>query len=473
MTNTSRNNSTRITSKILKRKRYLRRKQQKIRRTFIAIVSAIIIVIIAGIQFHNFNITHFSKNTTINGIDCSWLTAEDAYNKINEHLDSKIIVFLFNDNSYTFPGSSFNLELGSVNEIEQLLNKQKSEHKQLSFSFPEFSINLSNLSENLLSIPELCRENMFYPEDAYITLSEDNLLKIVPEVIGNYIDFKNAYDLAYDGLKSGQTTIDFSSIMVSKPDSTSEDLKPIVESINDILNTSITFNISENSSLTLDKSIMKDWIIIDDTTGNYSIDIDSNVTAFVDILSEKCSGNVVYFDFNATDFGLVKVPAKKISIDKNAEIEFIKSELGSGNSITHTPIYDISIEGTYVEVDLARQHVWYYIDGICILDTDCVTGTRNHHDTREGYFFLTSKEKDRILRGYNDNGTKYASPVDFWMPFDGGIGLHDASWRNSFGGDIYLTNGSHGCVNLPRWAAEIIYNNIDYSTPIIVYYSTK
>lgn len=124
MTNTSRNNSTRITSKSLKRKRYLRRKQQKIRRTFIAIVSAIIIVIIAGIQFHNFNITHFSKNTTINGIDCSWLTAEDAYNKINEHLDSKIIVFLFNDNSYTFPGSSFNLELGSVNEIEQFLNKQ-------------------------------------------------------------------------------------------------------------------------------------------------------------------------------------------------------------------------------------------------------------------------------------------------------------------------------------------------------------
>lgn len=130
MTNTSRNNSTRRTSQSLRRKRYLRRRKQKIRRTLIAIVLAIIIAVISGIQFHSFTITHFSKNTTINGIDCSWLTAEDAYNKINEHLDSKIIRFLFSDNSYTFPGSSFNLELGTVSEIEEFLNKQKNEDKQ-------------------------------------------------------------------------------------------------------------------------------------------------------------------------------------------------------------------------------------------------------------------------------------------------------------------------------------------------------
>ena len=57
------------------------------------------------------------------------------------------------------------------------------------------------------------------------------------------------------------------------------------------------------------------------------------------------------------------------------------------------------------------------------------------------------------------------------MPFNGGIGLHDASWRNSFGGDIYINNGSHGCINLPLEAAEKLYNIINSEMPIIVYKS--
>ena len=55
------------------------------------------------------------------------------------------------------------------------------------------------------------------------------------------------------------------------------------------------------------------------------------------------------------------------------------------------------------------------------------------------------------------------------MPFNGGIGLHDATWRSQFGGNIYVSNGSHGCVNLPYKVAEIIFNNIDGNMPIVCY----
>lgn len=98
---------------------------------------------------------------------------------------------------------------------------------------------------------------------------------------------------------------------------------------------------------------------------------------------------------------------------------------------------------------------------------------KSRHSRRVFYFFLTGKTRNAILRGWNDNGTRYASPVSFWMPFDGGIGLHDASWRTTFGGEIYIGNGSHGCVNLPKAAAEEIYNNITFDMPIIVYDSSK
>ena len=55
------------------------------------------------------------------------------------------------------------------------------------------------------------------------------------------------------------------------------------------------------------------------------------------------------------------------------------------------------------------------------------------------------------------------------MPFNGNIGIHDAGWRNKFGGNIYLTNGSHGCINSPPNLANTIFNNIDASTPVICY----
>lgn len=106
------------------------------------------------------------------------------------------------------------------------------------------------------------------------------------------------------------------------------------------------------------------------------------------------------------------------------------------------------------------------------MDTPCVTGNvRNGHSTPTGVFFLKNKNRKVYLEGYNDDGSKYSSFVEYWMRFNQGIGMHDASWRYNFGGNIYLTGGSHGCVNMPKDAAAITYENIDETMPIIVYQS--
>ena len=121
---------------------------------------------------------------------------------------------------------------------------------------------------------------------------------------------------------------------------------------------------------------------------------------------------------------------------------------------------------TYVEVDLSGQKVWLYKDGQLLVSTDCVTGTRGtEYATPGGVYRLYGKESPSILVGED-----YRTPVDFWMPFNGGIGLHDATWRSAFGGDIYLTNGSHGCVNLPYDAARQIYETISVGDPVVCYY---
>lgn len=85
--------------------------------------------------------------------------------------------------------------------------------------------------------------------------------------------------------------------------------------------------------------------------------------------------------------------------------------------------------------------------------------------TPEGVYGITYKERDATLKGAD-----YETPVSYWMPFNGSIGLHDAIWRNKFGSNFYKYAGSHGCINLPFYVAEEIYHEIEKGTPVICYY---
>lgn len=118
----------------------------------------------------------------------------------------------------------------------------------------------------------------------------------------------------------------------------------------------------------------------------------------------------------------------------------------------------------FVEVDISSQTVNFYIDNELYMTTPCVTGNGGIH-TRMGYFEIAYKAYDTYLKGPG-----YKSHVYYWMPFDQAIGLHDADgWRSEYGGDIYLTNGSHGCINMPYEAAETIYNNVSAGTKVLVH----
>ena len=125
-----------------------------------------------------------------------------------------------------------------------------------------------------------------------------------------------------------------------------------------------------------------------------------------------------------------------------------------------------------MEIDLNVQEVYFYRDGSCLWSSNCVSGNpAKNNRTITGVYSIQSKERNRTLRGPQaDNGTyAYTSFVSYWMPFCGGYGLHDASWRSSFGGSIYKRSGSHGCVNLPTWEAPELYDLISVGTPVIVF----
>lgn len=122
---------------------------------------------------------------------------------------------------------------------------------------------------------------------------------------------------------------------------------------------------------------------------------------------------------------------------------------------------------TFVLVDISDQTLWYYKKGKKVIKTDVVTGTRGVHDTPTGSFRVRSKQ-----RNINLTGPTWNSHVNYWMAFLGGsYGLHDASWRTSrqfSNHKTYMSNGSHGCVNMRPSVAAKLYANITIGTRVIV-----
>ncbi|WP_330398665.1 L,D-transpeptidase [Herbinix luporum] len=116
-------------------------------------------------------------------------------------------------------------------------------------------------------------------------------------------------------------------------------------------------------------------------------------------------------------------------------------------------------------MNISKQYLWFYKDGKLLSQGPVVTGNPNRGNaTVLGVYMVNYKQKEATLRGPG-----YEAKVKYWMPFFGNIGLHDAPWRSSFGRDIYLRNGTHGCVNAPLYLAKTIFENIDEGTPVIVY----
>lgn len=125
---------------------------------------------------------------------------------------------------------------------------------------------------------------------------------------------------------------------------------------------------------------------------------------------------------------------------------------------------------SYVEINLTAQHLFLYKNGQLIIDTDFVSGSlAGGNASPTGAYGITYTERNATLKGRNANGSSYATPVSYWMPFAGNVGMHDATWRSDFGGTIYKRSGSHGCINLPASAAKTIFENVAAGYPVLVY----
>ena len=355
----------------------------------------------------------------------------------------------------TIKGEDIDYKYMSTGEILQLLRKQKPYewikglYEQKSYTVDEnVGYNKTLLQEQLKSLNCAQAENQTEPENAYVAF-QNNAFVIVPETEGSKLNIKEAYKVLNAAVEANESAIDFSntpevyvSAAVTKDD---PELQAALEACNNYTKASITYTFGDQST-TLDGNTIKDWL-------------------------QATSGRTVYVSSSVYGW----------KIDQAAEAAQLSQEIQSGTQTTREPIYAQTanaygvndLGNTYIEVDLSEQHMYYYQDGADIFESDFVSGNMSYADrqTHAGIFTLYYKKSPDVLKG-GQKGTAnyYEQPVQYWMPFDGGIGFHDANWRDDFGGDIYLTSGSHGCINLPPENAAVLYDLIQYDVPIVCFY---
>lgn len=251
-----------------------------------------------------------------------------------------------------------------------------------------------------------------------------------------------------------------------------EDMNRTMNLYNSFCKAKVSLTFGETKE-TIDWTTLQDWLVIDGDEATIS---EEHVRDFVDQLAAKYNTLYLPREFTRHDGSTMTYESSDYGyqIDSEAETEQLLADLYSNTEIEREPVYaqrgykrngTDDICGTYVEVNLTEQHLWYYVDGKLVVESGIVSGLpRDGRETTTGVFAIPFKKSPEVLKGET-----WETKVTYWMPFYDGQGLHDASWQSSFGGNVYQTNGSHGCVNLPTDVAKTIYENLGEGTAIFLY----
>lgn len=464
-------------------------------KTLLGFGAIALVMLYAGMTY--FYTDHFFRRTSINGVDVSDMTAYEAEQAIADHVNQYTIRVASRNNApQVIRGSEIDYRYLSNGEVLGLLKKQKSWLwpfgilRGIRYKASEnVTFDKSLLRSQLKALECAKAENQVAPQDAYVTMVGDEFM-IVPESQGSELKVKEAYLALDEAVASSEESIDFSSdpevYAQAVLTADSPQIHNMLDAYNNYARASITYTFGDEK-VTLDGDTLKTWLDFDDK-GELITDsgvFQQHIADWVAQLSAEHDTAGTSRPFQATDGRTVYVwgTAYGWLIDAEGEAAQLAQDISSGAEVTREPVYAMRANSfgyndfgsTYIEVDMGNQHMYYYQNGEIIFDSDIVSGDITYEDraTPEGVYKLYFKQSPAVLRGAIQESTgkpEYETEVSFWMPFNGGIGFHDAEWQPYFGGDRYVGGGSHGCINLPYWAAQTLYDIIEYDVPIICFY---
>ena len=438
----------------------------------------------------------YAPNTWIHGVYCTGMTAEELNREMVSVMNvPEVVVVDANGEEYAYDLKDASLNYDFSEALTTSLNSQKTkgwmaeagsetilDPGEVVISYAE-----EKVSEWWNSLPIVKAEatqpilEMKYDDDEY---------KIISTLVG-HLDVKKGLSELVNAISSGVNLVNLKDAdcyydydMTDAQRETFETWKELKA----MEKCSLIYDMGAEQ-IQFDEKVMNKLIAKDekgnplkDENGSYYYDLE----AADEMIAELCERYHTYgkdreLQTSRESGDVVIVPGGNFGteIDVKAEQEFFREVLSDKMlrvlKSSHVPKYIHEtlvrglddIGGTYIEVDMTEQTIYFYKDGELMVTSGVVTGNlKTKHGTPEGVFCIQGKYKNRILRGPG-----YASFVRRWMPVYKGIGLHDANWRkkSEFGGETYKRNGSHGCVNMPDETTDIIFEQAEIGTPVLIF----
>ncbi len=456
----------------------------------LSIVLVLVVLLLMGVLYYMKaqNVTgRFPEQTYINGIDVSGMSASRAKAALADQAENYTLTISLRDGDMaTITSDDIGLTYVDNGDVDALLASY--DPYQWFFDnrrVDELSADTDTTMDEALALESIQALTCFsrYTAVADACLIVENKQYVVQEeVIGNQLDEEAAVTAIFDAVQAKQTSIDLEELrLYLAPEIYSDDatLLETAARLNGYLEACVTLDFGDDRIITINSSVILGWIA-EDEDGVLNLDYD----LAYDYVRTKIAYKIDTFGLThtvTTNSGyVVKLTGGDYGwcLARGSTTNTILAAVEAGLTTQVEPSWQYSaqnlgyddIGGTYIEISISEQMMWCYKDYEVIVETPIVTGnvSKGTNTPYGSVWAIDGMQKDAVLGTLDTMG--YSSPVSYWMPFTGNVGIHDADgWRNSYGGTIYLTNGSHGCVNTPLEAVEVIYNTVTVGTAVIVY----
>jgi len=448
-----------------------------VQKIIIAIASLVLIYLLISIYFTN----HFFFHTVINGVDLSLKSYKASEQIINNYINDYELQIIERDgDTEIITGREIGMHYNKNNSISKIYHMQRpflwigSFFKDYKYFVTDlYMYNKADLVKKINGLSCL-QKKVIEAKNVDFRYSNGSY-EIIKEEMGNKINKYKLSEAIKIHMLKGKTIVNLEENQCYEtPKYTINSAKTLkTRNLLELyISTKITYQFGSKSEI-LDGTIISRWLSVD---ANLDVIISkAAIKKYIKELSKKYDTVGTVRNFKTSNGKIVEVKGGLYGWKMNQEeeakalLEYIKL----GQVVEKEPAYiqtALSRDGdeignTYVEINITRQHLWFYKDGKLIVEGPVVTGNPNRgNSTALGIYMLNYKQNGATLKGPG-----YEAKVTYWMPFYGNMGIHDASWRYSFGGEIYKSRGTHGCVNAPYYLAKTIYENIKVGVPVICY----
>ena len=443
-----------------------------------------VILLAVYLGFAAFFSSHFYFHTTVGTVKCGGKTAEYVEKQNTQNAEDYLLtIYDRQENKYHLTGKDFSYEYVANGEEQEFLKKQNP------FLWPacifnqyEYQLGSSasydkaSLQKELEALDFMDTGNMEEPKDAYIKINDDGY-EVIPEELGTTIIPDSVLSEVSAAVENQEDSLTLSDDCYVAPKLLAEDsiIADTADEIDAYMSAVITYNIGGADEKLTSGEILGMLNISEN--GDVTVD-ESKVDKYVQYLASTYNTYGDPRDFKTSKGDTIQVSGGDYGwvISKANEKAEILKDLDAKQPVTREPMYEQTalypgpndIGNTYVELDYSNQHMYYYKEGSLIFEADFVSGKlSNGNGSPDGVYKIIYKESPSVLVGET-----YETKVQYFVPYAYNVGFHDATWQSSFGGDRYLTHGSHGCINMYMSDVTKFYELIEKGTPVVAYYRT-